>query len=97
MTTFYRVKRRSDGKFSTGTTNAKFTVEGKVFCNRAAMLHHLRWFKKGPCGYSGVDNDLYVRAYGPPRDLDDYIVEEYNVGNRPVSICAKHFYEDAQR
>lgn len=42
--TVYRVRRKSDGLFSTGTTHPKWRRVGKFFAGVSAIQHHLRWF-----------------------------------------------------
>jgi hypothetical protein len=40
MATVYKIRRKSDGKFSTGGYYPRFTVKGKVW-NNTSGLHNL--------------------------------------------------------
>lgn len=73
----YRIRRNSDGKFSTGTSSPRWTKNGKFFPHYQAVQAHLLWFLAGPAYYD-FEGDMRVdRKYKP--DPADYTLEVYEV------------------
>ena len=81
-TVLYRIRRKSDGKYSTGTTSPRWTANGKYFVNRGALRDHLKWFFSGPHTMD-LDGDI-IRLNAPKPNPDDYEVIEYSITEKLI-------------
>ena len=77
--TIFRIRRKRDGKFSTGSTSPDWTAEGRYFFNYRSLQTHLRWFLAGP--HPGdYETGETIRTHGcPPPNPDEYEVVTYAV------------------
>ena len=73
----YRIRRKSDGKYSTGTSSPKWTKNGKFFPHYQAVQAHLLWFLAGPA-YYGYEGDRLVNRKRKP-DPAGYTLEVYEI------------------
>ena len=71
----YRIRRKSDGKYSTGTSSPKWTKNGKFFPHYQAVQAHLLWFLAGPAYYD-FEGDIRIDRYHKPNP-EDYVLERY--------------------
>jgi hypothetical protein len=83
MPTAYKIRRKSDGKFSTGTTNPDWTSVGKLFACRGALISHINFFRQGP-GYLDHEGDYTVMRKLAP-NLSDYEVVSYEISELEVT------------
>ena len=81
----YRIRRKSDGKFSTGTSSPRFTKNGKFFPHYQALQAHLLWFLAGPVYYDFEGDIVVDRKHKPDPQL--YELVEYTatqIGVKPL-------------
>ncbi|NJL71449.1 MAG: hypothetical protein HC888_07435 [Candidatus Competibacteraceae bacterium] len=81
----YKLRRKTDLMFSTGTTNPRWTSVGKVWSRKQDLKNHLNYFLKGRHFLDYAD-DLCA-LHGTKRDPNDYEVVLYYVATgqtRPV-------------
>lgn len=92
----YRIRRKSDGLYSTGGQYPRFTVKGKIWPNKSGLHNHLSMnpktsdytFTPGPFGGGRyVTNDAYIDC-----DIVEFEISE--VEKTSVSVKS---YEDARQ
>ena len=71
----YKIRRKSDGKFSCGGTEPKFTLTGKSWNTLSSLKGHLRlnsadWKVYNDCEIVGYD--IVESSDGPPFTLEEY-------------------------
>lgn len=78
---FYKVRRKADGLFSTGTTNPNWSEIGRVFPTLNHARTHISWFLQG--GFV-MGEDGMPELYTESRDPDQYELVEYEATTERV-------------